>query len=236
MTDERLCTVCGGYENMVAHAEVYSYHHSYHPFEAAPSTDEGEARPPGAFEITWDRMLGGYGGYRVSIPMYGGGWVVPLDELAAIRAPLEERIRLVQLDADNGRTALYGLTEQFNKERQAKRTAETKLEAAEERIRELEAQLQVAEANQDTLARAFDADGQIDRLEAENERLREALRPLVAAYDGGDLECPHFHFCPAHPDRVRNVGPCNCGAGEVETAIESARALATPPSSTEGTK
>lgn len=71
-------------------------------------------------------------------------------------------------------------------------------------------------------------------LEAEVERLREALRPLVAAYDGGDLECPHFHFCPAHRDRVRNGGPCNCGAGEIEAAIEKARALATPPSSTEG--
>ena len=73
-------------------------------------------------------------------------------------------------------------------------------------------------------------------LEAENERLREALRPLVAAYDGGDLECPHFHSCPAHRDRVRNVGPCNCGAGEIESAIENARALTTHPSSTEDTK
>ena len=46
MTDERLCAweECGLPENHPHHRDRGQF--EWHPFEAAPSTDEGEARPP----------------------------------------------------------------------------------------------------------------------------------------------------------------------------------------------
>ena len=223
MTDERLCgwLDCGLPEDHPHHRDRAFF--EWHPFEAAPSTDEGEALGLTETKIHAEadrryelpREGGTYTGNEVLRQRWaffnGAKWGA-----SEARAPLERDLEIARMYA----AGVEGTLEQVRTENRA----------AEERIQEQE-------------AIAFHTDGvmhiateRIAELEAENARLRGALRPLVAAYDDGVLECPHFDSCPAHRDRVRNVGPCNCGAGEIETAIESARALATPPSSTEGTE
>lgn len=177
MTDERIqmCPSCGHMAHVAGecpseltgpYAECDCGYEPAPP-KAAPSTDEGEAR--GAYK--WAQLRGvGLWVYSLDEGAHWRQVIIPPVVEAAIRAPLEERIR------------------------------------------ELEARAQVAESNQDFLARAFDAGGQFERLQDEVERLREALRRIRAHTMTGEQI-----------------------TGDVRCWFLADEALATPPSSTEGT-
>lgn len=170
MTDERLCK-CGHFE--ADHTEVqamdldgrptfppYPYCYecqaddrddSAHPFEeAAPSTDEGEAQ--------WAREI-------------ADGWVNS--------ATAEDRETVVLTECEKH----PGVMPEWSCPICVRAPLEERIQDlqrwAEIDHANLEARAQVAESNQDFLASAFDADGQLDRLQAEVERLRKALRKIV---------------------------------------------------------
>ena len=93
MTDERLCgwLDCGLPEDHPHHRDRGQF--EWHPFEAAPSTDEGEARQ--VADITHNADLGG-SWWEYRLPHWTtrrATTFVPSQVEAAIRAPLEERIR-----------------------------------------------------------------------------------------------------------------------------------------------
>ena len=185
MTDEHLCK-CGSPQTSWQHYEHDSalpLSARHHLFEAAPSTDEGEGQGDVTLIGWWER----YDRNRAS----------RVEVEAAIRAPLEEerdrlRAHVGLLRQGRDAPAWWAGHADFLRAR---------AEAAEERIRELEAV-------------AFHTDGimhiateRIETLEAENERLREALEEIVEG-----------------PDHT----------GGAHWRIERARrALATPPASTE---
>lgn len=159
--------------------------------EAAPSTDEGEAR--------WKRLHPSGGGVWWRSPQ--GGYVFIDDGVeAAIRAPLEEQrdaFREVSLALDREKKALH-----------EKWIHEVELRAdAEERIREME-------------LRAYTNHELAKAVVAENTRLREALREAIAGI-------------------TEDVWPVEGPLMEVDSfgvTLARWRALATPPSSTEGSQ
>ena len=233
MTDERLCK-CG---------HVLSTHDRDTPsgpmcgmckcalFEAAPSTDEGEAR--------WvrDKIVGKYAIWKYNSAEY---WV-HLSLEAAIRAPLEEErdrlrkvvgnfdLRIEYADrllesarwrasrAEAGELRARDIAALLGRTRWEERKARL---ATEERIRELEAARdRVRDALPEMLEmagggefltglwaqRLLDSHNRAKDAEAENERLREALRDTASHLNMASLV--------------------------VDTAL-----LPSPPSSTEGTK
>ena len=185
MTDERLCAweECGLPENHPHHRDRAFF--EWHPFEAAPSTDEGEAR--------WERTDGAIGDNVSVWNLDGRYWgVVPHSLEDAIRAPLEERIRELEAIASHTDGVMHIATER------------------------------------------------ITELEAESSRLREALRPHVdevmdvrreAAfrYPTGPLGQSPVHIAHVYDRRESfEVGWL--------TGLAKLRALASHPSSTEGTE